>query len=214
MKHRHVRPFRRIRYAALALATAVALVAPPAVLAQDDTAEGMTEEGAEMMAMMEAWAKAATPGEMHDHLGLYEGQWATTMKMWMEPGAAPVESQGTMTGEWLYDGRYMKTQHSGSVMGQPFSGTGIDGYDNVREVFTSVWYDNMSTGMMVFEGHCQDDACKTMVYEGSAADPVTGEMVDHRMVFTSTGPDSFMFESYLETPEGDLKTMEMTGKRK
>lgn len=218
MKHPEIRPFRRIRYAVLSLVTAVAVLGAPVVLAQDatteDMTEGMSEEGAEMVAMMEAWAKAATPGDMHDHLGRYEGEWTTTMKMWMEPGADPVESTGTMTGEWLYGGRYMKTQHTGSIMGQPFEGTGIEGYDNVREVFTSFWFDNMSTGAMNFEGHCEDDACNTLVYEGSSADPMTGEMVDQRMVFRVTGPDSFMFESFMDTPEGEVKMMEMTAEKK
>jgi hypothetical protein len=219
MKHPAIRPLRHIRYAITAITAlaAVAVLATPAVLAQDDTGEmteGMSAEGAEMVAMMEAWAKAATPGDMHEHIGRSEGEWTTTMKMWMAPDTEPMTSEGTMTGEWLYGGRYLRTRHTGDMMGQPFEGTGFEAYDNVRETFVSTWFDNMSTGIMIMEGHCVDDACDKMEYEGEFADPMTGEMMTHRMVFTWHDDGSFLLEGFTGTPDGEMKGMEMTATKK
>lgn len=208
-RHRH-RVFSNLVLAAV-------LVAGTAVFAQNGTPESMGPEGAEMMALMEAWAKASTPGEMHDHLDRYEGEWTTEITLWMIPGQEPTTTNGTMSGEWVYGGRYMRTEHTSDMMGQPFHGTGIEGYDTVREVYTSTWYDNASTGIVNFEGQCADagDAdCSTMVYHGTQADPRTGEMTKTRVVVTFAGPDSFMFESFADTPAGETKTMEMTVQRK
>jgi hypothetical protein len=203
MKHSTYRP---VLASLLGIIAVLALVVTSGAVAQKEDPNTPNR-------MMEAWTAAATPGEMHRHLDRYEGQWTIHVKMWMMPGAPPEESPGTMTGEWLYDGRFMRTQYTGTVMGQPFVGTGIDGYDNVREVFTYTWYDNTRTGIMNLEGHCGDDACRTVVYEGLYPDPVSGEMAHHRMVYTFTDPDSFEFEVFVKTPEGEMKTMELEANR-
>ena len=52
-------------------------------------------------------------------------------------------------------------------------GQSIVGYDNLREEYHSVWFDNSSTGMMVSQGTADDAGNVTFV--GTHSDPMTME---------------------------------------
>src|SRR3989442_441387 len=58
-------------------------------------------------AMMEAWAKVATPGEAHKWLEPVVGTWDAKITMWMTPGAPPQESTGTSENKWVLGGRFV-----------------------------------------------------------------------------------------------------------
>ena len=49
-------------------------------------------------------------------------------------------------------GRFLEERVQSSFMGQPFSGIGYTGYDNVKKKYVSTWMDNMGTMIMVMEG--------------------------------------------------------------
>ena len=55
------------------------------------------------------------------------------------------------------------------MMGMPFTGHGMRGYDNVSGKYWSTWNDSMSTGMMVSEGTC--DAQKRLHLHGQLERP-------------------------------------------
>ncbi len=59
----------------------------------------------EMSAEMEA--KARAPGEHRRYLNRMIGEWEGVFRMWMEPGAEPMEMPGTVKREWVLDGRYI-----------------------------------------------------------------------------------------------------------
>jgi len=103
-------------------------------------------------AAMEAWQKAATPGEVHAFLAKKSGKWKITGKMWMAPGTDPVVSESTAVAEMILGGRFLKEEMKGTSMGMPFEGLGITGYDNTTGIVTSVWYDNMGTVTSMFTG--------------------------------------------------------------
>ena len=52
------------------------------------------------------------------------------------------------------DGRVLIEEVTSSMMGMPFTGHGMTGYDNVTGKYWSTWTDSMSTGLMVSEGTC------------------------------------------------------------
>ena len=84
-------------------------------------------------AMMEMYKKLATPGEPHKLFATLEGSWTTATKSWMDPSKPPMESTGTADMKMLLDGRFLYQEFTGQMMGQPFSGVGIDAYDNVQK---------------------------------------------------------------------------------
>ena len=94
-------------------------------------------------AMMEMYQKLATPGEPHKLFATLAGSWTTTTKEWMEPGKPPTESTGTAEMKMLLDGRFLQQEFTSQMMGQPFSGIGIDGYDNLRKRYVTTWIDTM-----------------------------------------------------------------------
>ena len=164
--------------------------------------------------MMEAMMKAATPGEHHKHLDHLVGDWTYTLKLWMDPAQAPVESLGTMHAEWVLDGRYVQSVWKGDMMGMAFEGRGTDGYDNVAGKYFSSWIDNAGTGILLQTGDC-DHAKKTCTLVGDTSDPMTGKKITAKSVSSSPDKDNFKMEMYMKDGSGsELKSMEIVAKRK
>ncbi len=166
-----------------------------------------------MQAMMEVYKKVGTPGEPHKLLAGLEGTWTTRTKSWMEPGTPPVETTGTCEQKMLLGGRYLQQEYTGDMMGEPFTGINIMGYDNHTKKYMSTWIDTMSTGIYYFEGTASADD-KTITQESSYDDPVRGPMV-WRSVSRIKDDNTLEYEMYF-IPEGgkEEKVMEMTVTRK
>jgi hypothetical protein len=186
----------------LTVATVVALALP--ALAQEEGA--MTPE---MAARMEAWEKAATPGPNHELMASFAGEWTFTATSWMAPDAPPQETTGTMTSKAILGGRFVVDTVHGTMVGQPFEGMGISGFDNVKGKFVSIWVDNMGTGIMTAEGD-YDPQTKTMTMIGTFTDPVTGAPKQSRMVTHLETEKRHVMEFFEAGPDGaEKRTMRM-----
>jgi hypothetical protein len=146
-------------------------------------------------AMMEAMARAGTPGDPHKRLEPFVGSWNTKVTMWMAPGAPPMTSEGTAESKWAMGGRYLEQRFKGNFQGMQMEGLGFTGYDNVKKQYWGTWMDNMSTAMMMTTGWMLDG--KTWMFSGSMADPMTGK--DTRM------------EERITVVDNDHHVMEMWG---
>jgi len=124
------------------------------------------EKPMDPQAMMELWQKLAQPGEPHKLFAGLVGSWTTTTKEWMEPGKPPTESTGTAEMRMLLDGRFLYQEYNAQMMGQPFSGIGIDAYDNLRKRYVTAWMDTMGTGIFLMEGTASPDG-KTIAYQAT-----------------------------------------------
>jgi hypothetical protein len=194
-----------------AVAPVVASAAQEPAKPQQAAPAGAQMSAAEMQEMM----KLGSPGEHHKRLGNFVGHWTTKTKMWMAPGQPPAESAGTMDAEWAMGGRYLMAHHRGMMMGMPFEGQEIDGYDNVSGKYVSSWIDNMGTGILNTSGSCDDPDCKVVTLTGEAIDPVSKEKGAYKEVTTWLGPGSFKFELYWTGASGtSMKIMEMTATKK
>jgi uncharacterized protein DUF1579 len=170
---------------------------------------------AEQKAMMDKMTKAATPGPQHEILKKLAGDWNATVKMQMDPSQPAETSQSSSTVTTLMDGRYSQEVVSGNMMGQPFSGMGITGYDNVIGKYVSTWIDNMGTGIMTSQGTA-DAAGKVITWAATMSDPATGKVTKERMVTTITDDNHHTLEMY-STPPGakkEMKTMTIEYTRK
>jgi hypothetical protein len=164
-------------------------------------------------AMMETYKKLATPGEPHKQLASLAGSWTTKTKSWMEPGKPPLESTGACEYQVLLDGRYVQQQCTGEMMGQPYTGIGTHGYDNVSKKYVTTWIDSMGTGIFFMDGTASPDG-KTVTLQGSHADPFEGTM-KHRAVWKFVDANTQLFEMYGEHGHGEeMKMMEITYSRK
>jgi len=111
------------------------------------------------------------------------------------------------------DGRVLMEEITSSMMGIPFTGQAMMGYDNVTGKYWSTWTDSMSTGLMVSEGTC--DAQQVCSFAGSWNDPITKGPVTMRITTRWTSPTIQIFEMYGPGKDGkEIKMMEMTYTKK
>jgi len=180
-----------------------ALAAAPA-LAQ--TPPDMTPE---QKAEMEAYVKAGTPGAPHKTLAQSAGKYNLKIKSWHDEKSPAMEESGTATRAMALDGRVLVEDVSATMMGTPFTGHGMMGYDNVSGKYWSTWNDSMSTGLMVSEGSC--DAKGSCTFKGTVNDPIKKAPVTSRMTTRWTSPTTEVFEMYGPGPGGkEMKMMEIT----
>ncbi len=167
-----------------------------AVNAQPDTGEGMDPE---MQAMMEAWAKVATPGPHHEILDKLVGEFTTTTKMWMTPGAPPDVSHGSSKSELILGGRYVAMDFKGTMMGEPFYGRDIFGYDNVKQKYHGAWADTAGTGLYMYSG-TMNEAGDTITTFGEYPS-FTGEGITKMKSVSAFSDDgSVTFSMYFKEP--------------
>jgi len=148
------------------------------------------QAAAEMMAEYE---EMVAPDEHQEMLTYFVGDWTVVMKMWMDPTALPMEAPGTMTAEMIMDGRFVKQEFHASMMGQPFTGTGMIGYDNYSGKYQSIWIDSVSTTMHYLEGHSSRNGDSISLY-GQMDEPqlgIRGRMVEY--IYTVIDEDTFVF---------------------
>jgi hypothetical protein len=165
-------------------------------------------------AMMEAMMKAGTPGEPHKKLESMIGTWDTKVTMWMDPSKPPEQSTGTSENKWVLGNRYVQENFEGTFMGQPFSGIGYTGYDNITKKYTGTWMDSASTAMMNMTGKAEADG-KTMKFSGTMNDPMTGKACKLTSKVTVADNDHHTMEMWGPDPSGKVyKMMEITYSRK
>jgi hypothetical protein len=165
------------------------------------------QPGQPSAAEMEAWMKAATPGEEHKALADMVGRWKSTISCTMKPGEQPVSSTGTDEFRMDMDGRYLVQEHTGEMMGQPFKGHGIYAYNNVTGEYECIWYDNMGTGIMHATG--KKDPSGDLTFAGDFTCPINGPS-KYREVLKKVGDNEYEFTMYTTYPsKPEYKSMDI-----
>ena len=165
-------------------------------------------------AIMEAMTKAGTPGEPHKKLEPMVGTFDVKMKMWMDPSKPAEESTGKSENKWVLGNRFVQQSYEGTFMGQPFTGMGYTGYDNITKKYTGTWMDSANTATMNTTGK-SDAAGKVMTFTGTMIDPVTGKACKLTEKVTVADNDHHMLEMWGPDPTGkNYKMMEINYTRK
>ncbi|MBX3693591.1 MAG: DUF1579 domain-containing protein [Steroidobacteraceae bacterium] len=178
-------------------------------------APAFAEEGAatpqltaEQQAEMEAYAKAGAPGAPHLAMAATAGDYDLKVRSWYQPDGPAMEDAGTATRQMILDGRVLLETLNSSMMGVPFTGQSMTGYDNVTGEYWGTWLDSMSTGLMVSHGSC--DATGACSFAGSWNDPVTKGPVSARMTSRWTSPTTQLFEMFGPGKDGrEMKMVEI-----
>jgi len=190
----------------IAILAAAAAFAGAAFAQEKGAAPQMSKEQQEMMAAMERMG-AVLP--QHKQLEYFVGDWKATSTLWMDPKAPPVKSEGKSSAKAIFGGRYIETTYDGSMMGQPFSGKGVMGHDNLAGKFVNTWMDSMSTGVWISYGS-YDKAQNSYTFHGKMDDPMkAGSKVDVRAVVKITDPTHYAFEWYESHGGKENKTMQI-----
>jgi len=152
---------------------------------------------------------AGTPGPAHKALDALVGDWKAEVKCWMEPGGSPAVSQGRANAGWTLKGRFLEEEFHGEMMGKPFSGKTLLGFDNTKQTFNSVWMSDTQTSMFTSEGR-GDNGNKVITLEGKATCAATGRKeIPMKTVLRVISPDKHVLEMY-DGSKGNAKTMEIT----
>jgi hypothetical protein len=190
-----------------------AVVIAPSARSEDSKTTAPPAAG-DQQAQMDAWAAAAKPGPEHEWLKSFTGDWDADVKFLTNGGGA---SKGVMHGKLIMGGRYLQLDYDGSMDGPtgptPFKGMGLVGYDKGKKKYTDLWIDEMSTGMVTYEGTRQGDA---ITLDGTTTDPMSGQPMKVREVITLVDKDHYTYEFHVAQGEGAAlsKMMEIKYSRK
>ena len=152
-------------------------------------------------------------GPEHAEMAELVGTWKTTMRMWMDPSAPPMESEGTAVRTLILDGRVLEEVFTSSVMGKSFEGRALSGYDNVTARYWGMWTDNMGTGITITYGGWNETR-DTFIMEGESPNPMHGKTIPMRIESRMDGPDREVDLFFMPGPDGAMiKNMEIVYER-
>jgi hypothetical protein len=162
-----------------------------------------------------ASAQAPAPpkaGPEHEILKNDVGTWDATVESYMPGAPTPMTSKGTETNT-LVGGLWLVTDFKADMMGMPFQGHGITGYDANKKKYVGSWVDTMSSGLGLSES-TYDAGTKTMTGTFEGPDP-SGQIMKMKSVVAWKDPDTRVFTMSGTGPDGkDVKFMTITYKRK
>jgi hypothetical protein len=166
---------------------------------------------AQTEAEMKAWQEYMTPGDQHKVLASMDGEWDGDVTTWHAPNTEGSVSKSTTANKMIMGGRYQISNHTGNMMGMPFEGMSITGFDNAKKKFIATWIDNVGTGIMVLEGGW-NAATKTMTLTGKAVDPSAGNAKEMavRQTFRIVDANTHLMEMFGPGPDGkEYKMMQI-----
>ncbi len=162
------------------------------------------EPKVDMQAEMAKAKKYTAPGENHQKLARFLGEWDTETRMILHIGPSAPE-KGTATYSWLMEGRWLKGETKGTMMGMPMRTFTILGYDNFKMSYVSSTVNSFDTTLTHAEGDL-DPSGKAMISYGTLDEYLTGEhdkMVKYVWRFPSE--DEMVFEVH-DLPIGEKNT--------
>ncbi len=173
------------------------------------------KKAAEMQKMMEAWQKFATPGPEHAKLKSLAGSYDIDVTFWMDPKGPPETSKAKAELKMIMGDRYLQQEVTGEMMGQPFNGMAITGYDNAKKKYVSTWIDSVGTGIFRSEGTA-DKSGNTINFQSEQTDPMTGKITKGRDIWKWDEAGNFTSEMWGKGPKGgkEYKQMEIKYSKK
>jgi hypothetical protein len=147
-----------------------------------------------------AETQVLAPGREQDLLKRDIGVWDATIETTMEPGGKPNVTKGTETNTML-GGRWLISDFKGEMMGIPFQGHSVMGYDPAKKKYTGTWVDSMSTTSSVLEG-TYDPKTKTMTSWMESPGP-DGKPVKMRSTNEWKDDDIRIFTMHSPAGQGD-----------
>ncbi|MGA2089925.1 MAG: DUF1579 domain-containing protein [Endomicrobiales bacterium] len=158
----------------------------------------------DLQEMMKVFKELGTPGAPHENLAKMVGKWKTNVKSWTDLDKPPTETVGRSVGKMILDGRFLQQEETGTMMGMPFRGIAITGYDNYAKKYTTFWLDSLSTALYYFEGIESADGTLTM--QSRYVDPFKGPMT-YRSVTKFIDDNTYTFDMYATDRSGVKTTM-------
>lgn len=144
--------------------------------------------------------EAPKPTPHHLAMKRLEGTWDAVVTLPMGPGKAPAVSKGVEVNKLLMGGLWLQSEFKSDLMGMPFEGRGLFGFDPALGKHVGTWVDSMVPSQAITIGTCKGD-CKetTMTFEGPGMD---GKMTTYKNVTVEKDPDHRVMSMYTKDKEG------------
>jgi len=130
---------------------------------------------------------APKPGPEHELLKKLAGEWDAKMSM------GPIQEPAHQSAKVDLGGFWLLSSFEGQMMGQPFQGHEVLGWDTNKQKYVSCWVDSSAATLAVSEG-TWDEATHTLTMVGEGIDPMSGEASPMYQVIHLEGPDKHVFE--------------------
>ncbi len=172
------------------------------------------EDMAKLAEAMQKAQRYISPGEHHEVLKKFLGEWKTESRFFMGTKPTPAEPGETKT-RWLVEGRWLISESKGQLMGRPFESYSIIGYDNFKMSYVITTVSSWDTAMNRVEGDMTRDGRSMLLY-GTLDEYLTGEhdkMV--KLAYRFKSNDKMTMEIHdLPIGETNTKVVEVTYTRK
>lgn len=146
------------------------------------------------------------PGPQHQKLAASAGTWDAVVEM-AGPDGTPSTSKAVSEMKMALGGFWLVDDFTGEMMGAPFHGHGMTGYDPIKGKYVSTWVDSMSPFLMVLEGDF-DASGKVLTMTGMGIG-MDGKPAKHRMVSTHKDANTTLFEMFVAGSGADQKEQKM-----
>jgi hypothetical protein len=146
-------------------------------------------------------AQMAQPGPEHKAIAQLAGSW-TGQATLQFPGMEPMSSEVKVTNTMDLGGFWLLGDYEGSMMGIPFRGHSIFGFDTEKGKYVEIWVDSMRSGMGQLEGD-YDAGSRRWTKWLDTKHPMTGEPIRERHTVTLRADDTMIMELALPGADGD-----------
>jgi hypothetical protein len=155
-------------------------------------------------------AEAAAKAPSKELESVYEGlgTWNATIKM-SGAGAPASEEKGIEKVVPICVGKWVWCDFNGTMMGGPFEGHGITGYDPIEKKYVSFWIDSMTANHMKTTG-TYDAAKKAFTFDGTCKEG--GKTMTVHQVMTQPDPNTRILNMTFKEPSGTMQ-MDITYKK-
>lgn len=149
---------------------------------------------------IDAAAKIAKwPSEQHALLAAGVGDWKVTSTS-IVPGEQPVQETCSERVMPICDGKWFWSDYTGTMMGQPFEGHALTGYDEAKGQYVSFWIDSMSPTHARTQG-TYDPASKQWTFRGECTD-LAGKPAKIHQTYVQPDANTRDLQMTFETADG------------
>jgi hypothetical protein len=172
------------------------------------------KKAAQMQKMMEAMQAHGALGPEHAELKKMVGTWDVAVKMWPDAGMPAQDFSGKAEMKMILGDHYLQQDFTATMMGQPFTGISITGFDNSLKQYEAIWIDSMGSSIMWAEGKASKDG-KTINLKTEMTDPLKKKLIKGREVLRIESDTKHVMEMYGPSLAGkEYKMMEITYTKK
>lgn len=163
----------------------------------------------ELDPMLQMYVDAAKPVPEHARLDDLTGKWKIVMKLWFDPGAAPVVYSGSGTGKMILGGRFLELRTNTSGQGIDTESLTILGFDRRTSDYTMVGYDTLGTYYIAAAGK-YDNARKMLVMNGSYLQPPANAEVKYRFELVKNAKGDQVWTLFFDMGGSEVRVAEST----